>query len=1115
MKGDFSRQTFDPRKHYKGVRMQQGRVQLDADWNENVDILTYRIETETIDVIGTAGVPEHDAGFGVYPNVPGIPAGQQPDTGKYSLQGGSDFWLTRGRAYLDGILCEIDETLPFSQQPHVLPKAAPEFDATGPYVAYLDVWQRHVTALDDPAIREIALGGPDTATRVQTIWQVKLSKAGKQGEHVTCESPLENWPPRRSTGRLRARTQPGDPADDPCSVPIGGGYRRLENQLYRVEVHKASGEAGGPSFKWSRDNGSVVVAVEAFNVGGNAAKIKVAGLGRDDELGLHRLNYVEISDDATDLAGKPGTVAQITEIDPEDLVLTLSVPVSGFSTGMHAKVRRWDSPGAVPITVPVANDGYLELEDGVQVRFELTTENGDAAVFRTGDYWLIPARTVPGKFGDIEWPKEAANSPAALLPQGIIHHYMKLAIVTVSAGPDGNLVITDVQDCRKKFPPLTELPVGQAGCCSVTVGPDGDYPDLQSAVDARPAEAKYWHVCMMPGEHHIEKTVLIKNTDGLAVSGCYGQSLLVAQEGQPVLQVLNSKNILLDSLMIRSATDSYGVLFVRVNDVRVSNCTGVNGDFFDTNLSYYRKDMAAGLAALGPMLVLLGCEGVEIRDNLFVGRPAVVAMARHLEILHNNLSGGGVQILPGSANASIEDNRIMRGYGPGVQIGGDSEIWEALLQQAKEEALVAREMGIEVDTVSGPREASYADKVAEERGYTRLKDSRTLEIMRATQLVQINNNLIAKMSGSGVVTALKFQADVEMGDVEMLSITRNRIISCAFEPDLELSDRLKIGGGIVLTGVASAQIAHNLVFNNGAGSNATCGIFVLDGSDIEINSNVVQENGIENTEPEPVGYQAGIAALAVMGNHLGFQDLAGKGAGDVRTGLPALRVHDNEVVAPSGQALAVFAVGTVSVQGNTFASRAPRKQASALGGWSTLLSIGTCVTVLNFGQPIWMSGLAVAEAIDLTFDALAKAAERPANRLPDGKVMFHDNQVALTYETLPPGEEEGDALPCSVFVYTGDDASLQANQIHSDPYPASILTNVMAGGLTVRASGNTFTEPLGYGLISYLSGGPAMNTTMGNQGVHCIITNGGKKAESGNLVINELRCEELRKIFGG
>jgi hypothetical protein len=33
MSGDYSRVRFDPKKHFSGVLMQQGRVQLDADWN--------------------------------------------------------------------------------------------------------------------------------------------------------------------------------------------------------------------------------------------------------------------------------------------------------------------------------------------------------------------------------------------------------------------------------------------------------------------------------------------------------------------------------------------------------------------------------------------------------------------------------------------------------------------------------------------------------------------------------------------------------------------------------------------------------------------------------------------------------------------------------------------------------------------------------------------------------------------------------------------------------------------------------------------------------------------------------------------------------------------------
>ena len=42
MSGDYSRVRFDPKNDFSGVLMQQGRVQLDADWNELVALLDRR-----------------------------------------------------------------------------------------------------------------------------------------------------------------------------------------------------------------------------------------------------------------------------------------------------------------------------------------------------------------------------------------------------------------------------------------------------------------------------------------------------------------------------------------------------------------------------------------------------------------------------------------------------------------------------------------------------------------------------------------------------------------------------------------------------------------------------------------------------------------------------------------------------------------------------------------------------------------------------------------------------------------------------------------------------------------------------------------------------------------
>src|SRR4051812_40514481 len=71
--------------------MQQGRVQLDADWNEQVDIEAYRDRTTALDVIGRSGAPKGGGSFRV---------STTPDE--------KDLALAAGRFYVDGILCELD-----------------------------------------------------------------------------------------------------------------------------------------------------------------------------------------------------------------------------------------------------------------------------------------------------------------------------------------------------------------------------------------------------------------------------------------------------------------------------------------------------------------------------------------------------------------------------------------------------------------------------------------------------------------------------------------------------------------------------------------------------------------------------------------------------------------------------------------------------------------------------------------------------------------------------------------------------------------------------------------------------------------------------------------------
>jgi len=439
MKGDFTRVTFDPDKHYSGVRMQQGRVQLDADFNEHADIQAHLAGTTRRDTIGLCGGP----------------LGQDPEgtpLAGFMIEDGDELSITRGRYYVDGILCENGVTTPMAKQPDlpvgnladvVTPPQASM--GAGLYLAYLDVWQHHLTTLEDETIREVALGGPDTTTRTQTIWQVRLLRVGDAGDKpppCATDSPAWRRATAASTGRLSAWAEPEATEIDPCLIPARAGYRGLENHLYRVEVHRIISR-NQITFKWSRENGSVVARWDSQD-SLEPDKLTVSTAGRDEALGFAPDDWIELTDDGRELRGEPGILVQVIKVDGKVLTINpgpATVKISDFAP--TRKVRRWDMPGDTgEITVDLREaDSRFELENGVYVAFE-------AGSYHTGDYWVIPARTATR---DIEWPS-SGSTPLPRSPHGIRHHYCPLAIL----GFDGT-AWKRVHDCRRLFPPLTEM----------------------------------------------------------------------------------------------------------------------------------------------------------------------------------------------------------------------------------------------------------------------------------------------------------------------------------------------------------------------------------------------------------------------------------------------------------------------------------------------------------------------------------------------------------------------------------------------------------------------------------------------------------------------------------
>ncbi len=426
MKADLSRSTFDPARHVKRVPLQQGRVQTDADANELQDVVFHRAETTAADLVGGCGGPIGGAGFEITADGGGLAIGA-------------------GRYYLSGWLVENEADVAYDAQPH-LPLDAGAFAELDPggYLATLDAWEWHRTALDMPEIREVALGGPDTATRTQVVWQVRLHPLAP-GEPTDCASPVPSWDAATapSTGQLGARADQAAASDDPCVVEPGAGYRRLENQLYRVEVH-TGGNRGATVCKWDRDNGTVLSRLEAQNP--TQTEWILGSVGRDAVLRFATGDWAELTDDARELHGLPGTLVRVTAVEGDTLTVDLDsrLPVGGAADQADfadPKVRRWN--GVLP---PLDSEAFRNIEDGVQVRLRGDRVDGADRRYRTGDYWTIPART---NTGDVEWP---ATDDGWVSAAGITHHHCRLAQVTIDE--EGGV---EVADCRTLFPPVTEL----------------------------------------------------------------------------------------------------------------------------------------------------------------------------------------------------------------------------------------------------------------------------------------------------------------------------------------------------------------------------------------------------------------------------------------------------------------------------------------------------------------------------------------------------------------------------------------------------------------------------------------------------------------------------------
>lgn len=891
MGGDYSRDSFSSLNDFAGVFLQQGHPILDSDINELVALDDRRLRAQTVDTIGRATVPsETPTGFQITPAA------------------GPQLTIGRGRIYVDGMLAEchglidkdhasdfdrerveggksvgvLDESISaagndavsYMHQPYWL--NPDELPTGGPHLAYLDVWRREVTALKDRKLLDPALNDIDTATRWQTVWQVRL--LSDIGASATCGSQLEAWDALTapSPARLTVDTVKFEDPDDPCLIPPSGGYRGLENQFYRVEIH-VGGDLGEARFKWSRENASVGATIEAFI---DPARIRVRRIGRDQVLRFETGDWVEVTDDLREFSGLSGDIRRVT-VEPETNELRFDdplsddlVPPSGNTDDTpatrHSRVIKWDQSGKVLLSdgsvwtdlddatsdglIPVPADGRaIILEAGITVTF---TSVDRMRPFRMLDYWSFAARTVP------PWIDPIVEAP----PRGIHHHYARLAVVTFPS---------TVIDCRTFWPPVFES-TEECGCtvCVSVEDHNSGTLTIQQALSQLPPEGGT--VCIGPGDFKLGNTPIVvsgRRSTRLKGHGAATQLAFIGQ-GNAAIEVSSATDVRISDLNIaafalREANDDVAAILLRnvsgaaVERVGITAEALGNGEAIAIRLDGYQLDtvvdscVLAGTTGIGAAsdddagfvalletrisetTIIASRRGISLDGRIFhLGAVQIernVISAREAGVVATGLAGekgewstaalridgNAINLAPGCDGivSSVPDSRISDNEIIGVPGGGSDRRSNGIVLPASrlpEPKADVQIVGNRIGRLSGHGilvGGALATLIAK-RNVIRDCGMGGLVMMpeASADLVAFENNHVERV---GLADTADGQAGVRLVLTTSARVIGNEVITVG--PDERSTSRADYWAGIEFRGISSAEVAENLVTNIGGG----------------------------------------------------------------------------------------------------------------------------------------------------------------------------------------------------------------------------------------------------------------------------------------------------------
>lgn len=1118
MKGDFSIWYHDPHDNDQGVLYQQGRVMRDADMTASELIaLDWRNQAGR-DVIGAAvaAAPAHDPmGFKV--------ESASADAAEVRVQ------LRPGRLWADGLLLHLppdpaDPTAPRERVATYLESPPNPAGAGVGSIAndvrdavILEVALEELNAFQDPArLLEPALGGPDTAARIHARHGLRLLRLGPGEDCENIIDKLADGPSGK--GRLSVSLTPPEIVVVDCPVVAGGGYTGFEHNLYRVEVAEVN--AGPARFKWSAFNGSLVgrgtfhaSAPKRVVITANRPTIVHAGLTqfylealqRDDDLGHWRVVY--------------GAVANLNS--DFDLELT-DPPVYGAfpATADPVFFRLWS--GLEPVSSFIDAADPQPLRDGIHLVFD---PPGVGASYRPGDYWVFSVRA-----GEIDNPQTLIDAQPPLgpllrrVPLAILH-WSGAAPVTVDA------VAGEIRDCRHVFQPLTRL----RGCCRYTVGDGmvsfGDFDTIQAAVDALPASGG--EICVLSGLYL--ENVTVSGKDNVTIKGCGPRSRVNgAVADQPVIRIVDAEHTRIDSLMLVAHSTGPGVL---VQDAPLSRHVTLHG------LHINAATRSAIEVQAGEFVTIESCR--VFMSDVASPWPGVIVTADDVLIEHNVIqvqrtgtvgaaggSGetsagrGGLQLGGTSERVRVIDNLIEAGIGNGITLGTLEEV-----NTVGTVVGVATGWVVNGDDVCDPCLPGdvYLPPPGGGPGEPMYQSAGALYDI----LIERNRIFDMGLNGIGVVAFFNLDAQDEFITVEGLRIVANEIRGCLRRSlaniDAGMIDAMGYGG-ISLADVEYLVIRNNLIEANGPDHlEPVCGVFVLHGEGVDISDNRILNNGAKTEQPSHTGKdgrRGGINIVLAIAPTVPTP-ISGQ-LYPVQNGVPAVKIHDNVVSHPLGQALSLTALGPVSVVNNHLTSRGMilklnPPSPSFLAATVMIMNLGLSNEFyLQIGSfsGVLAGSTSVVAGLSVSGDAVLVPREdlddkRVGQYLANGNVLFSDNRCDLNL--LETGL--GFALS-SVAIFSLDDVGFHNNQCDCNLLDDIVITQAILFGLSMRASDNRLKEGLVNALYSAMTVG-LMNATTNNQSTHCLLVIGvlaSLKVETGNrALINGLIpnfCESLKLATG-